>query len=246
MSEPAPHDGDSPVDVGAAKVDGLISGSSALSRAPSSGTSEVAIAAGNPAGMPASHSDANSLANSPTKAPTASPSQEDAPSAGNAGNCCLSDAPAAATPPDRRLDVDIRRGRGGGGSDEFRGRMPAPIRLTQRDMAGLRFVNSFGCVSVGQFQRHLGVGDFSSVARRVRALCDNGLLQRRRFPFSSISTLFATRAGCETVGDTLAPLTGLRTATARHDLMVVDAAMSLERQHACAFEPERRLRERGF
>jgi hypothetical protein len=58
--------------------------------------------------------------------------------------------------------------------------------------------------------------------------------------------LIPTADGCALANDHLAPIKGIRVATSRHDLLLVECAMGLERRFACSFEPERRLRARGF
>lgn len=119
------------------------------------------------------------------------------------------------------------------------------MRMTERDQGLLRWNNGHGFVSVQQVSKWMGV-EFSTGARRVRALCDEGLLERRRFPASTATVLIPTTDGCTLAGDHLAPIKGVRVATSRHDLLLVECAMSLERRFGVSFEPERRLRARGF
>lgn len=119
------------------------------------------------------------------------------------------------------------------------------MRLTERDQKLLKWNNGFGYVSVQQMAERMGV-EFSTGARRVRALCDGGLLERRQFPASTTTVLMPTADGCALAGDHLAPIRGIRVATSRHDLLLVDCAMALEKRFGFPFEPERRLRARAF
>lgn len=119
------------------------------------------------------------------------------------------------------------------------------MKLTVRDQGLLRWNNGHGYVSVAHLAERMGV-EFSTGARRVRALCDEGLLERRRFPASTLTVLIPTIDGCALANDHLVPIKGIRVATSRHDLLLVECAMGLERRFGCSFEPERRLRARGF
>ncbi len=117
------------------------------------------------------------------------------------------------------------------------------MRLTERDQRLIRWANGHGYVSVSQVGEFLG-NDFSTAARRVRALCDAALLERRQFPMSALSVLIPSQCACDVVGDDLAPIGGIRVGTSRHDLLVVDCASALERRFEARFVPERRLRSR--
>ncbi|WP_439498503.1 hypothetical protein [Bosea sp. (in: a-proteobacteria)] len=119
------------------------------------------------------------------------------------------------------------------------------MRMTSRDQDLVKWNNGSGFVSVKQVSEWMGV-EFSTGARRVRALCEAGLLERREFPASTATVLIPTADGCALAGDNLPPLKGVRVATSRHDLLLVDCAMALEKRFDFRFEPERRLRARGF
>jgi hypothetical protein len=88
--------------------------------------------------------------------------------------------------------------------------------------------------------------DYSTAARRLRALRKAGLLVQLPFPMASFSAIAPTQLGCELAADDLAPIAGVRAATARHDLMLADVARALEKSFSMRFETERRLRVRGF
>lgn len=119
------------------------------------------------------------------------------------------------------------------------------MRLTDRDQELLKWTNGHGFVSVLQWSQKMGV-EFSTGARRVRALCDAGMLERRRFPASTATVLIPTVEGCAVAGDHLVPIKGIRVATSRHDLLLVECAMALEERFGFEFEPERRVRGRGI
>ena len=119
------------------------------------------------------------------------------------------------------------------------------MRMTDRDQSLIRWMNGHGYVSVGQVADFMGV-DFSTGARRARVLCDGGVLERRPFPMSTTKVLLPTRVGCAVIGDELAPIAGIRVATSRHDLTLVDCASALEKRFKMRFEPERRLRLGAF
>lgn len=119
------------------------------------------------------------------------------------------------------------------------------MRMTSRDQDLVKWNNGAGFVSVKQVSEWMGV-EFSTGARRVRALCEAGLLERREFPASTATVLIPTADGCALAGDNLAPIKGVRVATSRHDLLLVDCAMALEKRFGFRFEPERRLRARSF
>jgi len=119
------------------------------------------------------------------------------------------------------------------------------MRLTKRDEGLLWWANGMGYVTVAQVSAFMAT-EFSTAARRVRILCGAGLLARRPMPMSTATVLIPTRDACALIGDDLPPIAGVRIATARHDLALVDCAHALQRKYRAAFEPERRLRQRGF
>lgn len=118
------------------------------------------------------------------------------------------------------------------------------MHTTERDLKLVRWANGHGYVSISQIAEFLGV-DFRTAARRVRILCRSGLLIRLPFPMSAFSVVAPTRTGCDLASDDLAPVSGVRVPTSRHDLALVDLARSLESSFSMTYESERRLRHRG-
>lgn len=115
------------------------------------------------------------------------------------------------------------------------------MKRTERDMRLLGRLNAFGFMSVEQIADFWGV-DFSTAARRVRKLIEAGLLERLELGVLSARPLVVTRAGCLHLGDTIPPMRGIRSSTYRHDALVVDLALALERRFHAAFETERQLK----
>lgn len=115
------------------------------------------------------------------------------------------------------------------------------MTTTERDIGLLVRVNAFGFMSVEQIADFWRV-DFSTAARRVRKLIEAGLLKRLDLEILSARPLVVTKAGCALLGESLPPMRGVHTSTFRHDNLVVDLALALERRFDASFETERQLR----
>jgi len=116
------------------------------------------------------------------------------------------------------------------------------VKTTERDVCLLERVNAFGFMSVEQIADFWQV-EFSTAARRVRKLIEAGLLTRLDLGTLAARPLVVTRAGCALVGDTIPPMRGIRIGTYRHDTMVVDLALAMERRRfGATFETERQLK----
>lgn len=115
------------------------------------------------------------------------------------------------------------------------------VKATERDVCLLERVNAFGFMSVEQIAEFWQV-EFSTAARRVRKLIEAGLLLRLELDALSARPLVVTKAGCALVGDTIPPMRGIRLGTYRHDTMMVDLALAMERRFGATFETERQLR----
>jgi hypothetical protein len=102
-------------------------------------------------------------------------------------------------------------------------------------------VNAFGFMSVEQVADFWGV-DFSTAARRVRKLIEARLITRLDLGILAARPLVVTKAGCALIGDSIPPLRGIRTSTYRHDALVIDLALALERRFGATFETERHLK----
>ncbi|MBE7734632.1 hypothetical protein [Devosia faecipullorum] len=114
------------------------------------------------------------------------------------------------------------------------------MKVTERDAELLSRINAFGFMRVEQVAEFWRV-DFSTAARRVRKLIAAGLLKRIELGIMTNRPLVVTMAGCRLIGDTIPPMTGIRAGTFRHDGLLPDLALSLERRFGVAFETERQL-----
>jgi len=114
------------------------------------------------------------------------------------------------------------------------------MKIVERDARLLSRINAFGFMRVDQIS-DLWKVDFSTAARRVRKLVEAGLLRRIERGIMTNRPLVVTREGCRLTGDTIPPMTGIRVGTFRHDGLLPDLALSLERRFVGAFETERQL-----
>ena len=115
------------------------------------------------------------------------------------------------------------------------------MKITERVVKLLLWINGFGWVVVAQVAKRLSVS-FTTAARLVRRLIKAKLLRRVTFPGITISPLVLTRLGCTVSGDGLAPSKGIRTGELRHDAKLVDVAREIEAVSGGVFEPVRRVR----
>ncbi len=85
----------------------------------------------------------------------------------------------------------------------------------------------------------------SGAYRRIRKLVEGGYLERDRVLHGQARIHRVTRKGTKVSGDALPPLTDINFGTFRHDLVLVDLALTLEEQTGGVFTPDRRLRHNG-
>lgn len=111
----------------------------------------------------------------------------------------------------------------------------------ERDAEVLRWINGFGFASVEQIRRFMGVCE-SGAYRRIRKLVEGGYLERDRILHGQAKIHRVTRKGTKISGDALPPLTDINFGTFRHDLVLVDLALTLEEQTGGVFTPDRRIR----
>jgi hypothetical protein len=115
--------------------------------------------------------------------------------------------------------------------------------LTKRDVRMLWWVNGWGAVTVEQIAAWMGGVLFSTAARRVRKLCDAGLLRRIEVVGLREQPIGVTEAGRRVARDPLEPLPGVRLATWHHDqTMCTIEARILRRYPESVVNPERRIR----
>lgn len=118
------------------------------------------------------------------------------------------------------------------------------MKLTDRDLALVRCVNRFGFLTVAQVARFWGDIDFSTAAARVRKLVNEEILQRSEMQQFDVRPLLVTDRGRMLAGDTLPSIKSIRATTYRHDSMLFDLAMGLEKKFSARFETEREYRWR--
>lgn len=117
------------------------------------------------------------------------------------------------------------------------------MKITERDIALLLWINGFGFVTVSQIAKWMGGVDFSTAARRVRLLIEAGLLRRVKSQILSATPIILTPKGALVAGDGLPPLKGIRAGEFRHDALLVDVARGLMAKFpGSSFEPVRRIR----
>ena len=115
------------------------------------------------------------------------------------------------------------------------------LQITARDILLIFWINGFGAATLVQIAAWMRV-DSSTAARRIRKLVDAGLLRQLAVPLLVSPPFAATRAGCALARDPLAPLSGIRVGTWRHDSFLVDIERDLESHFHGWLEPERRFR----
>lgn len=117
------------------------------------------------------------------------------------------------------------------------------MKITNRDIQLLLWINGFGFVFVLQIAKWMGT-DFSTAARRVRLLIKAGLLRKLKQKALSGNPLVLTPDGAAAACDALAPLKGIRPGEFRHDSYLVDVARGLTALlPGSRFEPVRRVQQ---
>lgn len=115
------------------------------------------------------------------------------------------------------------------------------MRFQERDAKVIQWVNGFGFATAEQIQKFMNTG--SSVAyNRMKKLVDGGYLERERILHGQARIHRATKKGILASADALAPIPFINLGTFRHDSMLVDLALSLERETGGTFIPDRRIR----
>ncbi len=116
------------------------------------------------------------------------------------------------------------------------------MKLTNRDIELLRWINGFGCVFTHHVANWMGVR-YATANNRVYKLKQAGFL-RSEYKFVSLPhLLFLTRDGWLLTGDTLPVLKTIkRLQTFSHDIKLVDLSLILQRRirNSC-FVAERRI-----
>lgn len=123
---------------------------------------------------------------------------------------------------------------------KFKGK-PGGMVFQERDARLLQWINGFGFANVDQIQRYLGVGS-TFTYNRIKKLVDAGYLVREGVLHGHGQILKVTKKGNAASADALAPMKFIKLGTFRHDIMLVDLALSLERETGGTFIPDRRIR----
>ena len=111
----------------------------------------------------------------------------------------------------------------------------------ERDAKVLQWINGFGFASADQIQKFMKVGTTAAYVR-IKKLVDGGYLTRERVLHGQARLHKVTKKGMSASADALAPMQYITLGTFRHDLMLVDLALSLETETGGIFTPDRRIR----
>lgn len=87
----------------------------------------------------------------------------------------------------------------------------------------------------------MGVGTTAAYVR-IKKLVDAGYLERERVLHGQARLHKVTKMGVLASADALAPLKYINLGTFRHDLMLLELALSLEQETGGTFVPDRRIR----
>lgn len=115
------------------------------------------------------------------------------------------------------------------------------MRFQQRDIEILKWINSFGFANAAQISGFMQVVETTAYIR-LKKLVTAGYLTRERILHGQARIHRVTKKGVLASGDELLPLSGISLATFRHDMMLVDLALKLEKQTGGQFLPDRRIR----
>lgn len=114
------------------------------------------------------------------------------------------------------------------------------MRVTERDLRTLKWVNGWGFVKIEQIAKYWGV-TYPAAQARVLKYQKEELCVLDRILYGESGAVRLTKKGVELIGDDLPVLQNIRIGTYKHDLKVVDVC--LENNYLDA-EPERRIRRR--
>jgi hypothetical protein len=117
------------------------------------------------------------------------------------------------------------------------------MRVTDRDLKTFKWLNGYGVATNLQVSKFWEV-TFTTAARRIRILLEDGLIEKKSIDGVSYNPLICTAAACKLANDDLPPLQGIRGSTLHHDLKVVDVGRALTKKFGGTFEPARRIHHR--
>jgi len=123
------------------------------------------------------------------------------------------------------------------------------VRITERDIDIIRWIDSFGYVTAEQVFREFGFSPKRGY-RRLRLLVEEKYLLHRRIFFGRPGIYQAGGQGLALIADDPECVPGLapvRAATMEHNLLLVDLAQLLVRKTGGAWKTDRQIRrEKGF
>ena len=119
------------------------------------------------------------------------------------------------------------------------------IRLTERDLEIIRWINSHRAATVEQVARKLGLSVFT-VKKRLSELKSCDYLVYEKLFHEKPGVYRAGAKGAAVTGDSL-PVARLTLGSYEHDLQLVDLAVSLEQKTGVQWQTDRQLRhEKGL
>jgi hypothetical protein len=117
------------------------------------------------------------------------------------------------------------------------------MKVVERDVRLIRWLNGWGAATVQQIAAWMPA-KFSTAARRVAILVEEGFLKRAEISFVRASPILPSMQGCRIANDDLAPLSRIRLSTYLHDRQIIDVSRSAQGRFGGEIEPARRIRHR--
>ena len=116
------------------------------------------------------------------------------------------------------------------------------MRVTERDVEMMKWINGFGFVMGDQVASWMGVCERVG-NRRLRKLERAGLLMRERMFWRGGAVVRLTSDGVRMAGDEVGILKTVKLGTFEHDRQLVDLSLKIEAENEGSFfVPERRIR----
>lgn len=116
------------------------------------------------------------------------------------------------------------------------------LKLTSRDLALMRWINSHGFVNIHHIARFFET-TVSCAYTRVKALVDYRYLNHTRIFYGLPGIYRTTQSGVQLCASELPPLRHVQVATYQHDLSVVTMSVLLLKTLGGTFTTERQLRQ---
>jgi DNA-binding Lrp family transcriptional regulator len=116
------------------------------------------------------------------------------------------------------------------------------IRITDRDIKLLIWLNKHGYATVKQIARFIQTGKVFAYAR-LKKLVDNGYLEHTRIFVNQDGIYKPTTQACKLTNDNIKPLNKINLQTYQHNLKLIDLSFDLIDKHNTQFISERELRQ---